>query len=93
MPLTSSPFSLVFRIGWRLIGFPGVAAGDYSERMADAKVRTIIDSTDGDQSWSTVGVSTNMIEASWKALVDGVLYGLARGEIGQNGRRETTENG
>ncbi|HSV74681.1 MAG TPA: citramalate synthase [Chthonomonadales bacterium] len=43
-----------------------------------AKVRTIIDSADGEQVWSTVGVSTNMIEASWQALVDGVVYGLLR---------------
>lgn len=43
-----------------------------------ARVRVIIDSTNGEQSWSTVGVSENMIEASWKALVDSVVYGLAR---------------
>lgn len=41
-----------------------------------ARVRTIVDSRSGDRSWSTVGVSTNMIEASWHALVDGVTYGL-----------------
>ena len=41
-----------------------------------ARVRTIIDSTDGHEQWSTVGVSTNMIEASWHALVDSVVYGL-----------------
>ncbi len=45
-----------------------------------AKVRVIIDSTDGEHSWSTVGVSTNMIEASWHALVDSVVYGLLRSE-------------
>jgi len=47
-----------------------------------AKVRTIIDSSDGQQVWSTVGVSTNMIEASWRALVDGVIYGLLRRDTG-----------
>ena len=41
-----------------------------------ARVRTIIDSSDGKRTWSTVGVSTNMIEASWHALLDGVLYGI-----------------
>ena len=45
-----------------------------------AKVRVIIDSTDGEQSWSTVGVSTNMIEASWHALVDSIVYGVVRCE-------------
>ena len=43
-----------------------------------AKVRVIIDSTDGEQAWSTVGVSTNVVEASWHALVDSVVYGLLR---------------
>jgi 2-isopropylmalate synthase len=45
-----------------------------------AKVRVIINSSDGEQEWSTVGVSTNMIEASWHALVDSVVYGLLRCE-------------
>ncbi len=45
-----------------------------------AKVRVTIDSSGGDQDWSTVGVSTNMIEASWFALVDSVVYGLLRCE-------------
>ena len=45
-----------------------------------AKVRVIIDSADGEHEWSTVGVSTNMIEASWQALVDSILYGLMRCE-------------
>lgn len=45
-----------------------------------AKVRVMIDSTDGEQLWSTVGVSTNMIEASWHALIDSIVYGLVRCE-------------
>jgi 2-isopropylmalate synthase len=45
-----------------------------------AKVRVIIDSSDGDQSWSTVGVSTNMIEASCHALIDSIVFGLVRCE-------------
>ena len=48
-----------------------------------AKVRVIVVSSDGHQEWSTVGVSTNMIEASWHALVDSVLYGLLRCEAPQ----------
>ena len=43
-----------------------------------ARVRVIVDSADGEQTWSTVGVSTNIIEASWHALVDSVVYGLLR---------------
>jgi 2-isopropylmalate synthase len=36
----------------------------------------LIDSTDGDRSWSTIGVSDNIIEASWQALLDSLVYGL-----------------
>ena len=41
-----------------------------------AKVRVLIESTDGKSSWTTVGVSSNVIEASWIAIVDGLLYKL-----------------
>jgi 2-isopropylmalate synthase len=39
-------------------------------------VRVLIDSTDGDRTWSTIGVSDNIIEASWQALSDSIVYGL-----------------
>ena len=41
-----------------------------------AIVRVLIDLTNGEHSWTTVGVSENIIEASWEALVDGYTYGL-----------------
>jgi 2-isopropylmalate synthase len=55
---------------------------DYKVRVLDtsagtgAVTRVLIDSTDGDRSWSTIGVSHNIIEASWLALADSVVYGL-----------------
>jgi 2-isopropylmalate synthase len=55
---------------------------DYRVRVVEgaaetgAVVRVLIDSTDGDRAWSTVGVSENIIEASWQALVDSMVYGL-----------------
>lgn len=55
---------------------------DYKVRVLDsnsataAKVRVIIESTDGKDSWSTIGVSTDIIEASWRALVDSIEYKL-----------------
>jgi 2-isopropylmalate synthase len=39
-------------------------------------VRVLIESGDGARKWSTVGVSYNIIEASWQALVDSVEYKL-----------------
>ncbi len=41
-----------------------------------AKVRVLIESTDGKSSWTTVGVSSNVIEASWIAIIDSLLYRL-----------------
>ena len=55
---------------------------DYRVRVLEgaeatgAVVRVLIDSTDGDHTWSTVGVDSNVIEASWQALVDSLVYGL-----------------
>ena len=55
---------------------------DYKVRVLDsgkataAKVRVHIESTDGKNVWGTVGVSTNIIEASWAALVDSIEYFL-----------------
>lgn len=46
------------------------------EEATAAKTRVHIESTDGERSWGTVGVSENIIEASWEALVDGVEYKL-----------------
>ena len=55
---------------------------DYKVRVIDsdaataAKVRVLIESTDGSHSWTTVGVSTDIIEASWLALQDSIEYKL-----------------
>jgi 2-isopropylmalate synthase len=38
----------------------------------------LIESSDGKTSWSTVGVSANIIEASWQALSDSLNYKLAK---------------
>ncbi len=64
---------------------------DYKVRILDsdsgtaAKTRVLIESTDGKRFWGTVGVSENIIEASWQALVDSVEHKLYRD---QNGRRK-----
>jgi 2-isopropylmalate synthase len=55
---------------------------DYRVRVLEgaaatgAVVRVLIDSTDGDRAWSTVGVDSNVIEASWQALVDSLVFGI-----------------
>jgi len=45
-----------------------------------AVVRVLIESTDGTGSWGTIGVSENIIEASWQALEDSVIFGLMHAE-------------
>jgi 2-isopropylmalate synthase len=55
---------------------------DYKVRVLDsskgtgAVTRVLIDTTDGDRDWTTIGVSENIIEASWLALRDSLVYGL-----------------
>lgn len=67
--------------------FPEIAQvklEDYKVRIIDsgsgtaAKIRVLIVSSDGEQTWGTVGVSTNVIDASWQALVDSFDYYLLK---------------
>lgn len=57
---------------------------DYKVRVLDSnfatasKVRVLIETTDGQEVWTTVGVSSDIIEASWKALVDSVEHKLMK---------------
>jgi len=57
---------------------------DYKVRVLDsdlasaAKVRVLIESSDGSENWTTIGVSSDIINASWQALVDSIEYKLLR---------------
>jgi 2-isopropylmalate synthase len=59
-----------------------ISLTDYKVRVLDtgrgtgAVTRVLLESTNGQQTWSTMGVSENIIEASWQALADSVVYGL-----------------
>jgi 2-isopropylmalate synthase len=59
---------------------------DYKVRILDeskgtaARTRVLITSGDGEETWGTVGVAENIIEASWHALVDSIEYKLRRDE-------------
>jgi 2-isopropylmalate synthase len=63
-----------------------VLLSDFRVRILDpqeataAKTQVIIESGDGQETWGTVGVSGNIIEAAWEALVDSVEYKLFREE-------------
>ncbi len=57
---------------------------DYRVRDLDssdgtsARVRVLVENSDGDDVWGSVGVHENIIDASWKAVVDGLVVGLLR---------------
>ena len=57
---------------------------DYKVRVLDsqnataAKVRVLIETKNGTSSWNTVGVSSDVVDASWKALVDSITYHLLK---------------
>jgi 2-isopropylmalate synthase len=67
--------------------YPGVTnlrLTDYRVRVLDSKdgtsatVRVLLETSDHESSWGTIGVHENVIEASWEALADGIVVGLLR---------------
>jgi len=80
-----------------------IELNDFKVRVLDEKkgtaavTRVLIESGDGQKTWGTIGVSENIIEASWQALVDSIEYGLMHkkvheedGLIGINGTNSKT---
>jgi len=67
----------------------GVRLTDFKVRVVDAKegtaakVRVLVEGADETGNWSTIGVSTNIIEASWQALVDSIEYALLKRRSGK----------
>ncbi|MGG6313462.1 citramalate synthase [Paenibacillus macerans] len=81
--------------------YPGLKEmhlSDYKVRVLDdkdataSKVRVLIESQDFSNSWNTVGVSSNVIEASWEALVDSIRYALL-GQTKREGYEEIPSAG
>ena len=50
-----------------------------------ARVKVLLESRDEEEVWSTIGVSENIIEASWQALVDSIQYKLSKDNLNKNG--------
>src|SRR5690606_19864842 len=61
-----------------------VSLADYKVRIlagskgTDAVTRVLVDTTDGEREWTTVGVHDNVVEASWHALAEALAYRLSR---------------
>jgi 2-isopropylmalate synthase len=84
-PVNALDAALRGAIGPRFPVLSSIHLTDYRVRVLDtgkgtgAVTRVLVDSTNGEASWTTIGVSENIIEASWQALFDSVVYGLLHG--------------
>jgi 2-isopropylmalate synthase len=85
-PVNALDTALRTALGDRYPALSSVHLTDYKVRVLDtargtgAVTRVLVDSTNGDRTWTTIGVSENIIEASWQALYDSLVYGLLTGE-------------
>jgi 2-isopropylmalate synthase len=70
---------------------------DYKVRILDgsdatgAVTRVLLSATDGERDWTTIGVSPNIIEASWRALEESIVYGLLHAPAATHGERSSPE--
>ncbi len=85
-PVNALDAALRKAIGSRYPQLERIHLTDYKVRVLDthkgtgAVTRVLVDSTDGEEAWTTVGVGENIIEASWQALEDSLVYGLLRAQ-------------
>ena len=81
-PVNALDTALRAALGDRYPALENISLTDFKVRVLDtqkgtgAVTRVLIDSTDRRKVWTTIGVSENIIEASWQALADSVVYGL-----------------
>jgi 2-isopropylmalate synthase len=72
---------------------------DYKVRVLDngagtaARVRVLIESTDGKLRWGTIGLSSNVVEASWQALVDSIEFKLLKDNVKPASQPEALADG
>ncbi len=85
-PINALDSALRQAIGAHYPKLTAVHLVDYRVRVLDtgkgtgAVTRVLIDTSDGERVWTTIGVSENIIEASWQALFDSIVYGLVHAE-------------
>jgi 2-isopropylmalate synthase len=81
-PVNALDGALRGAIGAKFPALDTIHLTDYRVRVLDtgrgtgAVTRVLVDSTDGERTWTTIGVSENIIEASWQALYDSIVFGL-----------------
>jgi len=88
-PVNALDQALRKAIGQAHPALAGIHLTDYKVRVLDthkgtgAVTRVLLDSADEERSWSTIGVSENIIEASWAALCDSIVHGLLAAEAAE----------
>jgi 2-isopropylmalate synthase len=81
-PVNALDGALRGAIGSKFPALDHIHLTDYRVRVLDtgkgtgAVTRVLVDSSDGERTWTTIGVSENIIEASWQALYDSIVFGL-----------------
>ena len=81
-PVNALDAALRLAIGRAYPELDDISLDDYKvhilnpEKATAAVTRVLIESGDGEKAWGTIGVSENIIEASWQALMDSIEYGL-----------------
>jgi 2-isopropylmalate synthase len=94
-PVNALDKALRDAIGSKYPQLASIHLTDYKVRVLDtqkatgAVTRVLLDSTDGERQWTTIGVSENIIDASWQALFDSIVFGLLHSDSG-NGPRAGT---
>jgi 2-isopropylmalate synthase len=87
-PINALDGALRGAIGAKFPVLEAIHLTDYRVRVLDtgkgtgAVTRVLVDSSDGERTWTTIGVSENIIEASWQALYDSVVFGLVHADAG-----------
>jgi 2-isopropylmalate synthase len=85
-PVNALDGALRQAIGPHFPALAGVHLTDYRVRVLDtgrgtgAVTRVLVDTSDGQRTWTTIGVSENIIEASWQALYDSIVFALVHAD-------------
>jgi 2-isopropylmalate synthase len=83
-PVNALDAALRSAIGSHFPALAGIHLTDFRVRVLDtglgtgAVTRVLVDTSDAERTWTTIGVSENIIEASWQALYDSIVLGLLR---------------
>jgi 2-isopropylmalate synthase len=97
-PVNALDGALRLAIGPHFPALEGVHLTDYRVRVLDtgrgtgAVTRVLVDSADGERTWTTIGVSENIIEASWQALYESIVFGLLQAGVPDRNGRSTEQN-